>query len=70
MTALKEAYVTTDSVEEGLRLLRAFLEIEDTEARRVILSIVEAAARGAAVKFEHAELALPSRSGRDENPPH
>lgn len=48
-----------DDDQEALRLVRAFYKIRDREARRIIVAIVEAAARGASVKIEEpAELGL------------
>jgi hypothetical protein len=41
-----------DDDREALRLLRAFYEIRDHEARRIIVAMVEAAARGASIKIE------------------
>jgi hypothetical protein len=41
-----------DEDEEALRLIRAFYEIRDRKARRIIIAVVEAAARGALVKIE------------------
>ena len=41
-----------DNDHEALRLMRAFYNVGDPEARRIIVAIVEAAARGAAVKIE------------------
>jgi hypothetical protein len=37
---------------EALKLLKAFLRIEDPQARRIIIAIVEAAARGTMVRIE------------------
>lgn len=49
----------TDDDQEALRLMRAFYKVRDREARRIIVAIVEAAARGAAVKLEEpAELGI------------
>jgi hypothetical protein len=39
-------------IEEALRLLRHFREIQNREARQVILKIAEAAARGEVVRQE------------------
>ena len=48
-----------DDDQEALRLMRAFYTIRDREARRIIVAIVEAAARGASVKLEEpAELGM------------
>ena len=48
-----------DDDREALRLMRAFYNIRDREARRIIVAIVEAAARGASVKIEEpAELGI------------
>ena len=45
--------------QEALRLMKAFYAIRDREARRIIVAIVEAAARGASVKIEEpAELGM------------
>jgi hypothetical protein len=44
---------------EAVRLMRAFYEIRDDQARRIILAIVDAAARSASVKIEQpAELGM------------
>jgi hypothetical protein len=40
---------------EGLRLMRAFHQISDPEARRIIIEIVEATAQGAALKVMEPE---------------
>jgi hypothetical protein len=48
-----------DNDTEALRLVRAFYNVRDPQARRIIVAIVEAAARGAAVKIEEpAELGM------------
>lgn len=48
-----------DDDHEALRLMRAFYNVRDREARRIIVAIVEAAARGASVKIEEpAELGM------------
>ena len=45
--------------QEALRLIKAFYTIRDREARRIIIAVVEAAARGASVKIEEpAELGM------------
>jgi len=41
-----------DDDQEALRLMKAFYNISDREARRIIVAVVEAAARGASVKIE------------------
>ena len=41
-----------DDAMEARRLITAFYNVRDREARRIIVAIVEAAARGAAVKIE------------------
>jgi hypothetical protein len=48
-----------DDEREAVRLVRAFHKIRDDQARRIILAIVDAAARGASVKIEQpAELGM------------
>lgn len=37
---------------EGLRLLKAFTNVQDPKARRVIIEIVEAAAEGATIVLD------------------
>jgi hypothetical protein len=44
---------------ETLRLIRAFYKVRDRNARRIILAVVEAAAKGALVKIEE-----PTKLGR------
>lgn len=46
---------------EALRLMRAFCKIDDPQTRRIVLAIVEAAARGATVKLNPAEDDAPRR---------
>jgi hypothetical protein len=63
-----------DDDHEALRLIRAFYAVRDSEARRTIVAIVEAAARGTSLKIEDpAELGAAihnwSTSAR-ENSPH
>jgi hypothetical protein len=41
-----------DDDQEALRLMKAFYDVRDRESRRIIVAIVEAAARGASVKVE------------------
>ena len=41
-----------DDDQEALRLMRAFCNVRDREARRIIVAVVEAAARGASIKVE------------------
>jgi hypothetical protein len=36
--------------EESLRLLKAFIQVKDPEARKLIIALVEAAARGGTIK--------------------
>jgi hypothetical protein len=56
---------------ETLRLVKAFCRITDPEARRIVLSIAEAAARGAVVEMESlVELALSNGGDRREDIPH
>lgn len=62
-----------DDDHEALRLMRAFYNVRDREARRIIVAIVEAASRGASVKIEEpAELgiAILGLSGAGENTSH
>ena len=62
-----------DDDQEALRLMKAFYTIKDREARRIIVAIVEAAARGASVKLEEpAELgmAILGRRSVGENTSH
>lgn len=54
---------------ETLRLVKAFCRIADPEARRIVLSIAEAAARGAVVE-SLVELALANGGDRREDLPH
>jgi hypothetical protein len=66
----RELMALQDDDEEALRLLKAFCKIRDPEARRIIVAIVEAAARGASVKIEEpAELGMAilgrSKAGQD-----
>ncbi|HEU4357475.1 MAG TPA: hypothetical protein VFR54_03390 [Xanthobacteraceae bacterium] len=59
--------------QEALRLMRAFYNVRDPEARRIIVALVEAVARGAAVKIqEPAELgmAILGFSGASKGAPH
>jgi len=54
-----------DDDQQALRLMRAFYRVRDREARRIIVAIVEAAARGAAVKLEEpADLGMAISSPR------
>lgn len=41
--------------EEAMRLLTAFVQVKDPEARRLILALVEAASRGGTIKAYHVE---------------
>ena len=62
-----------DEEEEARRLITAFYKIEDRQARRIILAIVEAAARGAAIKIEEPSelgMAILGRGSPDERTSH
>ena len=59
--------------DEGLRLIKAFYRVRDREARRIIVAIVEAAARGASVKLEESSelgLAMLGRRSAGERTSH
>lgn len=49
----------TDNADDAqtLRLLRAFMKIEDLDARRIIIRLTEAAASGASINVENFDLA-------------
>jgi hypothetical protein len=49
---------------EALRLLKAFVKIKDAEVRNLIVTLTEAAVRGATVKIESR---TPVRSGPDNH---
>lgn len=58
---------------EALRLMKAFYDIGDPEARRIIVAIVEAAARGASVKIEEPSalgMAILGFGGASKGTPH
>ena len=59
-----------DDDREALRLMRAFYTIRDREARRIIVAIVEAAARGAAVKIEEPGMTILGQRSAGETTSH
>jgi hypothetical protein len=62
-----------DEDQEALRLMKAFYKVSDREARRIIVAIVEAAARGASVKIEEPSglgMAILGANGAGQNTSH
>lgn len=52
---------------QALRLVKAFMKIQDFDARSIIVRLTEAAARGASVKTENLDLL--ARSGPEKTKP-
>jgi hypothetical protein len=69
-----EAFVSEDFSEteatEALKLVRAFYRIKHLDTRRIVVSIVTAAARGATVRIEEPGIASTQQGSRRENTPH
>jgi hypothetical protein len=62
-----------DDDQQALRLMRAFYNVRDGEARRIIVALVEAAAQGASVKIEEPDelgMAILGFSGGSKSAPH
>ena len=55
---------------EALKLIRAFYRIRDLDTRRIIVSIVTAAARGATIKIEEPGFTSGQQGSCRENTPH
>ena len=55
---------------EALKLIRAFYRIRDLDTRRIIVSIVTAAARGATIKIEEPGITSGQQGSSRENTPH